>query len=639
MLHLNKLEYTPNFQALSLFRICFASFLLVQWVLVLPFYREFYGADGVLPLAALALDPGLATAALLPLLKAMEALGFAQIALVLYPASLVALALGYRTRWAGGLALLCQAYLFWRNPYVDSGAEVLTRLLLLWGLFLPLNRYWSIDAALDPEAWRRAWPALPFFALRLQLSSLYFFSGLFKIEGAPWREGVALNWILQDTLFGAAPAGLFFAAHFAGLLAAVSYAVIAFQLSFPYLIYSPWCNELTRAIALAGSAAMHLSFIVFLYIGGFPYLCLIMLILLVPDRWIEWVLRGRRAGLAGMVLYYEPDCAFCQKLCLLFREFLLAPTVDVLPASADETAHRLLVENNSWVVKAPNGATYLKWRGVAYVLRQNVLTAPLGAFSDWRLLRDVTARLYDTIGRHRRAFGTLTRRLLPFRSDGAPGGFVLALNGLLMVLALASNLLSLSRPFADQAPEEIYAPTTAGWAKALDEIFSLAQVRQAWALFAPGPTHWNWEFRFVAIHADGSTTDETDALPFVGSASAGRAYFAHPYWQKYFSRYELLSDADLAALGFYLCQVESATVAALDVALIRSPVPMAPGARSGPRPGIALFAVVRNAAPDCRRRLPPLMLRRLPPREDIRGARAASSSMSCHGISRRDRSC
>jgi hypothetical protein len=49
MLRLNDLEYTPNFQALSLFRLCFAVYLLVQWALVLPFYGDFYGADGLLP--------------------------------------------------------------------------------------------------------------------------------------------------------------------------------------------------------------------------------------------------------------------------------------------------------------------------------------------------------------------------------------------------------------------------------------------------------------------------------------------------------------------------------------------------------------------------------------------------------------
>jgi len=603
MLRLNDLEYTPNFQALSLFRLCFAAYLLVQCAFVLPYSGDFYGPDGLLPLAAVKDDGELAAAVLLPLLRALETVGFSQIVLVLYPASLIALALGYRTRWACGLVLLCNGYLFWRNPYVISGAEVLARLLLLWCLFLPINRYWSIDAALDREARRRAWPALPFFAMRLQLSSLYFFSGLFKLEGAPWRDGTALSSVLQDTLFGAMPAGLYFVAELPALLVAVNYLVIAFQLSFPYLIYSPWRNELTRAVALTGSAAMHLSFLLFLSIGGFPYLCLIMLILLVPDRWIEIALRRRRERLGRMILYYESGCGFCEKVCLLFREFLLAPNVAVLPASSDSTAQSLLIEHNSWVVRAPDGATRLKWRGVAYVLRQSALTAPLGWISDWGGLRVTAARSYDLIGRNRRALGTVTRWLLPFRSDQPPGPIVVALNGMLMALALASNLLSLGRPFTDQMPEEIYAPP-AGLAARADEIVSLAQVRQSWALFAPGPTHWNWSFRFDARHKDGTTNDVTAAMPFVSSYAGGRVVFAHSFWQKYFSRVEILSQADLAALGRYLCRVGPAQATAIDLTLVRTPVTAAPGRRTetarhfachaDARPGTALPRSVRG---------------------------------------------
>jgi len=170
--------------------------------------------------------------------------------------------------------------------------------LLLWSLFLPLNRYWSVDAALDRESPGRPYPMLPFLALRLQVSSLYFFSALFKLEGEPWRSGYALGWALQDTFFGARPAGLYFVHEFPSVLYIVNYLVIAFQIAFPYLIYCPWGNDWTRAFALAGSIAMHVSFLVFLSIGGFPYLCLIMLLVLVPDQWIDRLFSATRPRLA-----------------------------------------------------------------------------------------------------------------------------------------------------------------------------------------------------------------------------------------------------------------------------------------------------------------------------------------------------
>ena len=64
------------------------------------------------------------------------------------------------------------------------------------------------------------------------------------------------------------------------------------------LVYSPVFNPLTRAAAIAGAAIMHLSFILFMRVGLFPYICLIYLVLLVPDEW--WLpLADKRRMLVG----------------------------------------------------------------------------------------------------------------------------------------------------------------------------------------------------------------------------------------------------------------------------------------------------------------------------------------------------
>src|SRR5262249_14870519 len=148
--------------------------------------------------------------------------------------------------------------------------------------------------------------------------------------GVPWRDGVALSWSLNDDIFGATPAAVFVIHHAPELLYWVNYLVMGFQLAFPLLIYCPWRNDLVRGLALAGSMMMHSSFIAFLNVGGFPYVCLSMLILLVPDSWIEGLLRGRRERLAAVTIFFEPGCRFCQSICLILREFLLAPTSTVL---------------------------------------------------------------------------------------------------------------------------------------------------------------------------------------------------------------------------------------------------------------------------------------------------------------------
>jgi Vitamin K-dependent gamma-carboxylase len=573
----NQIEYSPNLQALSAFRILFAGYLLVHFVNMLPYYDDFYGAAGTMPLAALATDNRISgVVSLLPLVRFLDAMGIGTIVPIAFPLSLVALAAGYRTRWACGVALTFAAYLYWRNPLAATGAEVLARLLLLWCLFLPINRYWSVDAALDRLPRRRDWPALPFFAIRLQIASLYFFSALFKLEGEPWQKGYALIWALQDTVFAATPAGLFFVEHAPGVITVVNYLVIAFQLSFAYLIYSPWRNGLTRAIAIAGSALMHLSFIVFLSIGGFPYLCLIMLTLLVPDAWIDRLLRRRRDRLRGLAIYYEPGCAFCEKVALLLREFLLAPDVKVEPASADPAALQLLTQYRSWVVIDPTGKAYLKWRAMAYVLAQCPLTAPLGWFTDLAGLRPVMARLYDCIGAHRDALGKVTRVVLPFRSDRPVGRFALTLNAALATLALLCNVVSLDQWTLDRPQQGIHFANYDGVHNGIEELFAVAQVRQDWSLFSPIPTHFYWSFEFSAIDAAGRATDVTSAMPFFTASENGRVRPNHIYWALYFGRSQYFSESEWTALGAYSCRAAARAdkpAAAIDITIGRVPVP------------------------------------------------------------------
>lgn len=574
---LNCPELSPNFQALSAFRILFASYLLVRFFSVLPYWRDFYGSDGIAPLDALASDhkiAGLTT--MLPAVQFLDAIGFPAVVTIALPLSLVTLAVGYRARWSCAAAFFCDMYLFWRNPYVATGAEILARLLLLWCLFLPLNRYWSVDSALDPLPRRRDWPALPFFSIRLQIASLYFFSGLFKLEGEPWLKGYALTWILQDDLFSSTPAGLFLVEHASTLLNVVNYLVIAFQVSFPFLIYCPWRKDLMRAMAIGGSAVMHISFITFLRIGGFPYLCLIMLLLLVPDAWIDSVTQRRRNHLRQLTIFFEPACSLCEKLARLLREFFLPSEVKVLPASSDSIAFRLLSEHQSWVLKTGKDEVYLKWRAVAFVLMQRSLTVPLAWLTDIPPLRPPMARFYDWIRSSRATLATIAGVLLPFRCDRPLGRFALVLNCVLMMLALLCNLASLDQWSVARTRQEIHSANDKGVRTWLEVVFATAQVRQVWTLFSPVPTHSKWSFRFKAITAEGNETDITHAMPFVVAADTETVRFSNIAWVAYFSRSDNFSDSDWRALGAFLCRkfdLLGQPAMAIHVAIERFPVP------------------------------------------------------------------
>jgi hypothetical protein len=552
-----------NFQALSVFRIAFAAYLLVHFfILEWPLFSDFYGDDGMLPAGTLTADHDVGYLPIWDVLKSLDSIGVPALLPILYPTALLAFAIGYQMRWTKFIVFVLSSYTLLHNVIVFSGAELLSHLLLVWCLFLPLARYWSVDAALDLRARDRYHPFLPFLALRLQIASVYFFAGLFKLSTPSWLNGSAVLWALQDNIFGGRNLGLYLVRNFPQLLSLVTELTVAFQLMFPLLVYWPRRNDLTRGFAIFAAAAMHITFATCLMIGPFPYISLTMLVLLIPDHWIESVLHARRARLGHAAIYYESGCSFCQRLSLLLREFLLAPSSAVVPASTNAAAQRLLNEERSWVVQGHDGAMYTKSRALAYLLRQNSLFAPLG----WLILRSVVEmvgdRVYDLIGRHRRTLGRVTKIVLPFRSPPAPGLPAQLLCGWLAALALAMNICTIERPaFGAAATSDQpihFAHRAPRW---LVELAVDFQVWQGWPLFTP-PPHWHREYHMTATGTNGASFDLMESLPMppLRLEPNGRLIFADTRWQKLFTQLNLLTERDWASFGKYLCRLAQENV-------------------------------------------------------------------------------
>jgi hypothetical protein len=405
---------------------------------------------------------------------------------------------------------------------------------------------------------------LPFLAVRAQVCSVYGFAALVKLSGGPWRDGYALIWALSDNTFGGTPTGSFLVEHFPQALYVTNYLVIAFQLTFPLLIFCPWRNHLVRGLAIAGAALMHLSFILCLNIGSFPFLSLSILLLLVPDAWLQSGSKRRWARLAAVQIYYEPGCRFCQKTALLLREFLLAPPVAVLPACAEPRALQLLREHNTWVVHGHDGVPHLKWHGVAYVLKQRAPLVPLGMIMEWPSLARLLERFYDCIGRRRRFLGRISEVLLPFRAERPVGLIALVICGVLALLGLASNIDSVARISDDRD-----APAAPFLAELLRDTATALQVAQRWHLFAPVPTHYQRAYELSASVARGEPKNLMQLLSipiYRPRADGSGAEFASHRWMKYFTYLGNLSDDEWSAFGSYLCRrIRSEVVKGSDI--------------------------------------------------------------------------
>jgi hypothetical protein len=226
----------------------------------------------------------------------------------------------------------------------------------------------------------------------------------------------------------------------------------------------------------------------------------------------------------------------------------------VRPASADPEALRLLTEHNSWVVRGADGSVHLKWQALVYLMRENLLLAPLGWLTDLPALRPAMARLYDAIGRRRRRFGPLTARLLPIRTQPAIGPAAEILCGTLMWLALVSNVMSLNGVLFD-SKFLFFGGTSKSVSR--NNAFDALQIGQSWRLFAPMPVHAQHHYRIRAELTDGSIVDLMSRMPvpIVRSNPDGYAIsFVSHRWLKFFSRFDDLSPQQWSALGLYFCR-------------------------------------------------------------------------------------
>jgi hypothetical protein len=193
----------------------------------------------------------------------------------------LALTLGYRTRLATAGSWLLLVSLQNRNPMVLYGADQLLRVLLFWSIFLPLGAWWSVDrvrrdgSASGPMRHLSAASA----AILLQVSAMYFFSGLLKWNEA-WWSGEALSHVLSFEMY-ARPSAELFLQH-RELLQLVTPAVPWLEMTLALVLFMPWGTVRLRAVALVLLAGFHLTIESLLVTGLFQYVALTGLILFLP---------------------------------------------------------------------------------------------------------------------------------------------------------------------------------------------------------------------------------------------------------------------------------------------------------------------------------------------------------------------
>jgi antimicrobial peptide system SdpB family protein len=191
---------------------------------------------------------------------------------------------GWKTRWITPIHYLFFASLHQRNFLLWDGGDNVMQVVFVYACFARLDAHFSVspetpkggDLAQDVRAMTHNAAMLAF---AIQICLVYGIAGLTKVQGEVWRNGTALYYALRASEF-TWPGKSEFIFHNAGLVTALSYAAVAFQVSFTFLLF---LNRWTRRFAVAAGVCFHVGIAVFMGLVSFAMFMMAVDVALVSD--------------------------------------------------------------------------------------------------------------------------------------------------------------------------------------------------------------------------------------------------------------------------------------------------------------------------------------------------------------------
>jgi hypothetical protein len=254
----------------ALFRILLGLLLLKDAIYRLWIVTPFYSDDGIVPRSVIA-EIGRVTR-----WSFMDALGAdwqVTLFLWLWIVVLIAMIVGYHTRIMTVLNFILLVSLHERNVYILTGADTALRVFSFWLIWIECGRVYSLDT----RQTRGTIAAFPVWALRIQVSLIYFTTAYLKWLGEPWRQGEALHYVLQLETILLPPGALLREIAPETLLRALSHAALLIETLLPIFLLMPmrW-----RWIGIGLGVSLHLGIALTLAIPDFSWVMILSYVIM-----------------------------------------------------------------------------------------------------------------------------------------------------------------------------------------------------------------------------------------------------------------------------------------------------------------------------------------------------------------------
>jgi hypothetical protein len=269
-----------------LIRVAFAVVAFAWTLSLLPDLDDFFSTGGLMS------APGPFVLQRWSVFALSGASWFVHLAWAVLLAGCVALAIGWRTRFAAAVVFVLVTSFQRRNGFVFNAGDGALRILAFYMLLLPAGAAVSVDAV---RARRSPWayPERAPWALRLvqlQLSIVYLATVLEKLRGETWVHGTAVGYTVQIDDVARFP--LPFVGGSPVLAGVFTYVTLMTEIAVGVGV---WVPRLRRWVLLAG-VGLHLGIEYSLRVGFFTAAMLVMYLSFVPPDAAERVVRaGRKA--------------------------------------------------------------------------------------------------------------------------------------------------------------------------------------------------------------------------------------------------------------------------------------------------------------------------------------------------------
>jgi hypothetical protein len=263
-----------DLRSLATLRIALGLLLLADLAWRLPHFDAWFTEAGAFPIAvARAEKPGIWS---LYFLSGSNA--WASTLLAISAAAAVALLIGWQTRVVTAVSWILISSLQARNELPINAGDVILRLLLFWGMFVPLGGCWSLDARGRPSGGVHTSGGTA--AMLVQVALIYVFNGLYK-TGSAWANGTAVLQTLQLETYRTSFGGWLLG--YPPLLKLGTHATRWFEIFGPLLPFLPWKTPALRLLTAAAFMAFHVALFATLRIGLFPIICVVAWIPFLPS--------------------------------------------------------------------------------------------------------------------------------------------------------------------------------------------------------------------------------------------------------------------------------------------------------------------------------------------------------------------